>query len=99
MYEYKLNKEEIKNKRILDIGAYIDTPLAFSKIEAKEVIAFEPIYYKVLLKSLKINKIKNVIVKPYYIYSSECEELKELLKDRKLKKLKRKIVSWEEVLK
>ena len=99
LYEYKLNKKEIKNKRILDIGGYIDTPIAFSKMEAKKVVTYEPIYYKLLLKNLRLNKIKNVVVKPYYIYSSECEQLKEWLKDKKLKEVKKKIVSWKKVLK
>jgi len=99
LYEYKLNKKEIKNKRILDIGGYIDTPLTFSKMWAKKVVVYEPIYQKLLLKNLKLNKIKNVIVKPYYVYSSESKELKEWLKYRKLKKLKRKIVSWKKALK
>ena len=99
LYEYKLDEKEIKNKKILDIGGYIDTPLVFSKMGAREVITFEPLYHKLLLKNLKINKIKNVIVKPYYVFSSECKQLKEWLKDKKLKKLKGKIISWEDVLK
>jgi len=73
LYEYKLNKKEIKNKKILDIGGYIDTPLAFSKMGTKKVVAYEPICYKLLLKNLKIDKIKNVVVKPYYVYSSESK--------------------------
>ena len=66
---------------------------------AKKIVVYEPIYQKLLLKNLKLNKIKNMIVKPYYVYSSESKELKEWLKYRKLKKLKRKIVSWKRVLK
>ena len=97
--EYKLKKDEIENKKVLDVGGYIDTPIAFAKFGAKKVVTYEPIYYKLLLKNLKLNKIKNVIIKPYYIYSFECEELKKWLKDKKLKKLKRKIVSWKKVLK
>ena len=98
---YKLDKKrnEIKGRKILDIGGYIDTPISFSKMGAREVITFEPLYHKLLLKNLKINKIKNVIVKPYYVFSSECKQLKEWLRDKKIKKLKRKIVSWKEVLK
>jgi len=106
LHEYKLDKKEIKCKKILDIGGYIDTPIAFSKMGARKVITYEPIYYRVLLKNLKLNRMKNVIVKPHYIYSSECKKLEEFLKglkewskNKKLKKLKRKIVSWKEVLK
>ena len=99
LHEYRLKKDEIENKKVLDVGGYIDTPIVFAKIGAKKVVTYEPIYYKLLLKNLKLNKIKNVVVKPYYIYSSGCKQLKKWLKGIKLKKLKRKIVSWKKALK
>ncbi len=63
LHEYKLDKKEIRGKKILDIGGYIDTPIAFSKMGARKVVTYEPIYYRVLLKNLKLNRMKNVIVK------------------------------------
>jgi len=57
------NKEKIKNKDILDVGAYIgDSACIFSKYTGKNVYAFEPCEtnFKKLEKTIQLNNLKNV---------------------------------------
>ncbi len=64
--EYKLSENEIKGKRVLDVGAYIgDTVIGFVKKGAKYVIGYEPVFYDIAIKNLKLNKIKNAKIIPY----------------------------------
>lgn len=58
------DKEFIKNKDIIDAGAYIgDTSLPFAKLTNKQVWAFEPFEetYNLLVENIKLNQVTNVI--------------------------------------
>ena len=58
------DKEYIKNKDIIDAGAYIgDSSLAFSKLTSSNIHAFEPFEesYNKLIENIKLNNVKNVI--------------------------------------
>lgn len=60
----KEDKEFIKNKDIIDAGAYIgDSALPFSKLTNKKVHAFEPFEdsYNIMKKNIKLNKIDNIV--------------------------------------
>lgn len=58
------DKEFLKNKDIIDAGAYIgDSSIPFSKLTQKNVYAFEPFEdsYKNLVENIKLNNIKNIV--------------------------------------
>lgn len=58
------DKEFVKNKDIIDAGAYFgDTSLPLSKLTNKKVYAFEPFddSYDLLEKHIEINNIENVV--------------------------------------
>lgn len=60
----------VKDKTVLDIGAYIgDTTLFFVSRGAKRIYAYEPVFYKILLKNISLNKITDKVeVVPRGIY-------------------------------
>jgi FkbM family methyltransferase len=73
--EYGISKEEIKNKKVLDVGAYVgDTVIGFILKEAKYVIGYEPVFFETAQKNLEINNIKNAEIKPYGLGDEEKEE-------------------------
>jgi hypothetical protein len=88
---YKLTNIEIESKRILDVGAFIgDTALGFVLKGAKKVIGYEPYFYKIAWRNLKINKVKDVEIRPYAV----CGRKREMSKSCKLR-----IKYWSSVVK
>lgn len=58
------NQRQIKNKCIMDVGGYVgDSALIFSKCTNKKVYTFEPTtyMYENILKTIKLNNLKNVV--------------------------------------
>jgi len=69
---YKLSESEIRNKRVLDVGAYLgETPIAFSLMGAKWVVTYEPVFFNIVRKNLFINRIKNVEVFPCGLWEKD----------------------------
>lgn len=67
LYRHGIDKLEypdrIKNKSILDIGAFIgDSALVLKELTDKKIYSFEPIQenYDLMLKTIELNDIKNV---------------------------------------
>ncbi|MEM4571463.1 MAG: FkbM family methyltransferase [Nanopusillaceae archaeon] len=101
--QYDLKKEEICNKRVLDVGAYVgDTVLGFILKGAKYVVGIEPVYYDVAKKNLEINNIKNAEIRDYGLADRDIEYgVTKNLSATGLKEgdFKIKTKSWEEILK
>lgn len=73
--DYKLSKEEIENKKVLDVGAYIgDTVLGFLIKGAKYVVGYEPVFYEYAMKNIEINGFKDKAeIRPYGLSYNEDE--------------------------
>ncbi|ONI41624.1 hypothetical protein AN640_01330 [Candidatus Epulonipiscium fishelsonii] len=68
IYNHELDKlknlDYIKNKSIIDVGAYIgDSALIFSELPVEKIYRFEATkdYFKLLQQTIKMNKLKNII--------------------------------------
>ena len=62
--DYVKNLNQVKNKNIIDAGAYIgDSAILFSDYTDKNVYSFEPFlhHYNMMLKTIELNKKNNII--------------------------------------
>ena len=62
--DYVKNINQVKNKNIIDAGAYIgDSAILFSDYTDKNVYSFEPFlhHYNMMLKTIELNKKNNII--------------------------------------
>ena len=62
--DYVKNLNQVKNKNIIDAGAYIgDSAILFSDYTDKNIYSFEPFlhYYNMMLKTIELNKKNNII--------------------------------------
>ncbi|WP_288519311.1 FkbM family methyltransferase [uncultured Brachyspira sp.] len=62
--DYVKNINQVKNKNIIDAGAYIgDSAILFSDYTDKNVYSFEPFlhHYNMILKTIELNKKNNII--------------------------------------
>ena len=62
--DYVRNLNQVKNKNIIDAGAYIgDSAILFSDYTDKNVYSFEPFlhHYNMMLKTIELNKKNNII--------------------------------------
>ena len=62
--DYIKNINQVKNKNIIDAGAYIgDSAILFSDYTDKNVYSFEPFlhHYNMMLKTIELNKKNNII--------------------------------------
>lgn len=59
-----ISKEKLKNKDVIDAGAYVgDSSIVFERnLKAiNKIYAFEPVHFKNLLKTIKMNESKKII--------------------------------------
>ena len=62
--DYVKNLNQVKNKNIIDAGAYIgDSAILFSDYTDKNIYSFEPFlhHYNMMLKTIELNKKNNII--------------------------------------
>ena len=62
--DYVTNLNQVKNKNIIDAGAYIgDSAILFSDYTDKNIYSFEPFLqnYNLMLKTIELNKKNNII--------------------------------------
>ena len=76
-----LNKSYLKTGAIIDVGGFIlDSVLIFREISDGKIISFEPgtSNYKIGMKTLKLNKLENVIYEKLALldYEGSCNILK-----------------------
>jgi FkbM family methyltransferase len=63
---------DVRGKTVADIGAYLgETTVLFARMGAHHIYAYEPIFYGLLERNLRLNNVINATVHPYGVWIEE----------------------------
>jgi FkbM family methyltransferase len=63
---------DVKGKTVADIGAYLgETTVLFARMGARHIHAYEPVFYGLLERNLRLNNVINATVHPYGVWIEE----------------------------
>jgi len=71
-YEMLYGYLDVKGKTVADIGAYLgETTVLFARMGARLIHAYEPVFYRLLERNLRLNNVTNATVHPYGVWIEE----------------------------
>lgn len=71
-FEYQYGYLDVRDRTVADVGAYLgETAVMFARMGARWVHAYEPVYYKYVMRNLELNNITNATVHPYGMWTEE----------------------------
>jgi FkbM family methyltransferase len=71
-YEMLYGFLDVKGKIVADIGGYLgETTVLFARMGARHIHVYEPVYYRLLERNLRLNNVTNATVHPYGVWIEE----------------------------